>query len=114
MGKLKDWGDKQSPFIRLSDGDSIVGQYLGFEFVPNRFDPKKQSVRYIIVVDGEEKSFESGSSSVAFQFDKIGENENVRISREGEGTKTKYQVEAVADAKISKKQADDINSEMAG
>lgn len=95
MGKLKEWADKQSQYVILGDGDSVVAQYVGFQMIENRFDPKKESVRYILLIDGEEKQFESSSAAVARQFDDLKDNAMVKITREGEGNKTKYTIKAV-------------------
>lgn len=114
---LKDWADKQSPFIRLTDGEVFVGKYVGWEEVPNRFDPKKKIIKYSFVNDdGEEKSFENGSTNTAYQFHDVLEGSRVELMRIGEGQKTKYYVKEVVDkeGKISKKTADDINEVMGG
>jgi hypothetical protein len=110
VSKLKDWADKQSPFIKLEDNESISGEYVGFAFVPNHFDAKKETAQYNLIVEGEEKVFQSGSANVAYQFDKIKEGGVVTITRHGEGPNTKYTVEG----EITKKQAKEIEEEMAG
>lgn len=94
-GKLKDWADQQTNYIKLADGESIAGQYVGFQMIANKFDPKKESVRYILLVEGEEKYFESGSAAVARQFDGLSENERIQITRKGEGNETKYTIKSV-------------------
>lgn len=116
MGKLRDWADSLSPYIRLEDGGSFVGQYIGFKIMPNRFDLNKNVAQYTFLKDGQEKVFENGSSRIAYEFDKIKEGVFVKITRTGEGQKTTYQIQQVSDAsgKISKKQADEIDREMAG
>lgn len=121
MGDLKAWADDQSEFIKLGDGDSVIGVFVGFEQIPNRFDPKKQSIRYTLEVEGtngkaSEKFFESGSANVARQFDAVEAGDLVKISRTGEGTSTKYEIVSVADkeGEVSKKEADKISKEMAG
>jgi hypothetical protein len=116
MGDLKKWADDQSPYVRLIDGDSIVAKYMGYEIIPNKFDAKKKSVKYTLIVEGEEKYFESGASSVAYQFDEIEEGAMVKISRSGDGPSTTYKVKEVVDKSgdVSKEQARSIADEMSG
>lgn len=113
MGKLKDWADKQSPYIKLNDGESFVGQYLGFKEVSGQFG---KAIRYTFLVDSEEKLFEKSSMQVAYAMDEIPENGFVRITRYGEGNKTKYEIEAVEDEKgdLSKDDKEYINETMSG
>lgn len=99
MGKLKDWANKRSKYIRLADGDSVIGIYLGFKEVQSGYDPEKVVMQYLIEIAGENKYFESGAGSVARQFDEIDEGAMVKISRKGKDTKTKYTVEEVGEKK---------------
>jgi len=90
MGKLKIWADENSPYIMLADGESIIGQYVGYKMIPSHFDPEKEVVQYTLLIDGKEKFFKSGSNSVALQFDKMEDNAMVQITRQGEDRNTKY------------------------
>lgn len=117
VNSLKDWADKQSPFIKLSDGEVFVGQYMGWEEMPSRFDVKKKTIKYTFLNDdGEEKSFENGSTNTAYQFHDIKEGARVEILRVGDGQKTKYYVKEVVDkeGKVSKKEANEIAEVMGG
>ncbi len=95
MGKLKTWADAQTPYIKLEDGGHIIGQYMGFRMKQSSFDPKQEVVSYLLLVDGEEKYFESGAGKVARAFDDLAENAMVKIVRTGVGPKTKYEVTEV-------------------
>ena len=89
MGGLKDWADKNSKFIKLSDGESCEGIYEGSKIVvKDCFGEEREIVRYKI--DG--KTFDSTSMSLARQMDGIPEGQRISIAREGEGTETKYKV----------------------
>lgn len=113
---LKAWADNQSPFIKLADGESLVGQYIAAEEVTSRFDPKKKNIKYTLLVNSEEKYFENGSASVARQFAGVKENQFVKITRLGEARNTSYTVKVVADksGEVSKEEADEINEIMSG
>ena len=65
MGKLKDWADSNSQFITIEDGESLEIVYKGWKNVPNRFDTDKETIRYIFLVDGQEKYWENGSGRTA-------------------------------------------------
>jgi len=93
---LKDYINEASTFLRIHPGETVYCQYLGYKVVPNRFDPEAKSVQYILVVNGIEKTFESRSINLAEQFSEIPEGSWVKITRTGEGSKTKYKVEAVS------------------
>jgi len=93
MGKLKDWADSNSQFITIEDGESLEIVYKGWKNVPNRFDTDKETIRYIFLVDGQEKYWENGSGRTARFFDEVKEGEPVKITRKGEGQKTQYELE---------------------
>ncbi len=96
MGELKDWAVKQSPFITIDTGESIVVKYLGFKMVPNRFDVDKETVRYLFELpDGEQKPWENGQLQVARVLDEIVKGTMIKITRTGEGQKTRYEIEEV-------------------
>lgn len=97
MGKLNDWANENSQFIILADGESTELVYKGFKFVSNRFDTDKETVRYIFLVNGKEKFWENGAGYVAKFFDNLKDGESVKITRKGEGTKTKYELEAIVE-----------------
>jgi hypothetical protein len=96
MGELSDWAKKQSPFITIDKDESILVKYMGFKMVPNRFDVDKETVRYLFELpDGEQKPWENGQLQVAKVFDEIEKGTWVKITRTGEATKTRYEIEEV-------------------
>lgn len=95
MGQLSDWANKNSPFLRLADGEEVDAVYVGFKPIPNRFDLEKEVIRYTLLVDGVEKTWENGSPKIAKFFDTLEGDENIHIKRIGEGNKTKYEVTLV-------------------
>ena len=98
---LKEWADKNSPFLRLEDGESAVLTYKKYEFVPSTYDPKKQVVQYTFEdLEGNEKLWGSSSNKIArFFADKVG-GELVEIKREGVERNTKYDIKQLTDKEI--------------
>jgi hypothetical protein len=92
MGELKDWGMKNSKFLRFSDGDSYEGIFQGHKLiVKDSFGEEKEVVRYKI--DG--RTFDSQSISLADQMDSIQIGDKIRLTRFGAGTDTKWSVEKI-------------------
>ncbi len=64
--------------------------------VPNRFDVDKETVRYLFELpDGEQKPWENGQLQVARVLDEIVKGTMIKITRTGEGQKTRYEIEEV-------------------
>jgi len=99
MGELKDWADKQSDFLRIEPGGTVEVKYLGYKIVANRFDVDQETVRYYFEVDGLEKTFESRSLKLAEVFDGLEIGSWVSITRTGEKSKTRYEMEVVGEDK---------------
>ena len=95
MGKLSDWAKDNSQFIILDDEESVEIVYKGFKFVSNRFDPEKETVRYIFLVEGAEKYWETPAGYVARFFDEVKEGEPVKIIKQKEGVKPRYKLELI-------------------
>ena len=103
MGKLKEWADEQSRFLRIGDGEEATVKFIDFEVMPSTFDPDKNIVRYVFEVNGSNKTFDSASGVLARYFDAIKKGSWVKISRVGEGMKTNWSVEEV--------KSEDVNPE---
>ena len=95
MGDLKDWSRKQSKFVKLEDGESMTLQYEGFDIIPSKFDPEKQSIRYKFSLNGDKKFWENGTQKVALQFDNIKTGSIVKVTRKGLEKATSYAVEVI-------------------
>ena len=95
MGTLNDWARSNSQFIRLNDKETLEVVFKEFKIVPNKFDTDKETVRYTFLVNGDEKYWENGTNNAATFFDNVKEGEVVSITRHGEGTKTKYDLELI-------------------
>lgn len=89
MGTLKEYANKHSMFINFDEG-VIEGRYNGAKIIlKESFGEEKEAVRYKI----DEKVFDSLSSSLALQMDEIELGTKIKITKTGEGMKTKYVVE---------------------
>lgn len=93
MGELSSWAQKNSPFLKIPDNESVEVMYLGFKEVDDNRNPGKTKMRYEVELDGSKKWFESASGSVAMTFDMISEGEMVKITKAIVGDKPKYTVE---------------------
>ena len=110
---LKEWADKNSPFLRLENSEVIDLVYKKFEIVPSSFDPKKESVQYTFEDrEGDEKYWTSSSNKIARFFADRVEGEVVRIKREGEGRETKYTVEISSSEEAKDKETKDAVDEI--
>lgn len=125
MGELADKAKQRSPFLKLEAGESIVAVYKGYKMVPSGFDPDKENYRFLLELEisGEKsvKYWDTGSNKVAMVFDTVKEGEKVKITKNtivGKNGKdqTSWEVEPVVsdDGKVTKKQAKELNEEMAG
>ena len=85
MGKLKDFAKRNSPFIKLGDGESIEAVYNGYK-ESNYMG--KETVVYILGT----KQLSSTSGKLALLMDEINEGTTIRISRHGLGMDTTYSV----------------------
>lgn len=81
-------------FLKIAEGETFTGTYLGYVIGPNRFDPEKEIVSYKLQPKDSDKPvvWNNGSTAVAVQMAKISQGEEIQITREGEGLKTKYTI----------------------
>ena len=93
MSELMDYVAKNSKTISLRDEESIEVKYQGYEIGKNRFDTEKDTINYKLETPFGVKVFSSGALSLARTFDNIEQGTIIRLTRDGEGTKTRYKVE---------------------
>lgn len=92
MGKLADWAKENSQFLKIQDGESVEVVFKKSEFILSVFDKDKQTVRYTFETGYGEKNWDTSAGYVALFFDEVKAGQKVKITREGEGTKTKYKL----------------------
>ncbi|MDP8258845.1 MAG: hypothetical protein P9L90_05440 [Candidatus Aadella gelida] len=97
MGKLSDFVNRNSEFVKLEDGGSIELIFKEFEVVPNPYDDGKEIVNYTFEMDGKTKTLRSAACTLARAFDKIQPGTKVRITRKGLENKTSYKIEEEKD-----------------
>ena len=97
MTELGDFAKRNSQFITLADGESVEAVYKDYVIAPNSFDPEKETVNYKLETEYGTKTFRSGACGLARLFEKIKKGSKVKITRNGTGNKTSYQIEHEVD-----------------
>jgi len=95
MGKLADWTQKSSKYLKLQDGEKVKAFFRSFKIVNSSFDPENETVRYTLDTPFGEKLWDTSAKNVAMFFDDKEEGEQVLIERSGTGTDTKYKLSLV-------------------
>lgn len=94
MSGLQDYVKRNSKTVMLKDGESIEATYRGYQVGANKYDPEKETVYYKLELpEYGVKMFSSAALGLAKLFDGIKEGTEIKLTREGEGTKTKYLLE---------------------
>ena len=91
MGTLGDWIKKNSRFIQIPENQTLTAVYEGHKIIPSRFDTSRETVQYLLKVNGSVKTFETGAAKVARFFDGIKPGLTVNITRRGSGLNTSYE-----------------------
>lgn len=95
MGKLADWTQKTSKFLKLQDGESVKVFYRGFKEVTSSFDPDKEMIRYKLDTPFGDKLWDTSAKNVALFFDEVEEGTQVEITRHGTDRDTKFELSLV-------------------
>lgn len=102
MGRLKDYSKKNSKFLKLEDGESFIGTYLGYSMTFNKMSGKEVPIFKFKDEEGQEKFLQSQSGFLCHFFDEDSNESKVgdviKITRIGTGMNTKYQ--AIVDNEI--------------
>lgn len=80
-GLLSDKAKQQSNWLLIEKGQMVVVRYLDFRFVPNKQDPSKEVVQYIVELDGSKKYWENASSRVMRVMDRIPKGSWISIEK---------------------------------
>lgn len=93
--QAKEWQKKNSPFLKLGDGEKVEVTLRDMKAVPAK-DPSKETMRYIVInEDGAQKFWDSASGALAVQMSAL-IGKKISISRVGTtSTDTKYTVAEV-------------------
>jgi len=84
--------DKKSKFLKLIEGEPVIATFKGASMIDDTFNPGKKTMEYRVEVDEVEKSFKSGSTSLARQFAGIKSGDKVKIVKTGNAFTTKWYV----------------------
>ena len=92
---LTEFAKSKSNFVSIKAGESYSAIYKGYKFVEkDSFGETKEYARYLLedLKDKVIRNLDSQSASFAEQMNNIEVGSTIKISREGEGMDTKYQV----------------------
>ena len=95
MIDLKDWAFKNSPFLKISDGETIEAEFVEDGEVVDNFNPEKKKIQYTLSIKGVKKFLASGSAATAMFMATIKPREMIAISKTGEGQKSRYKYKKV-------------------
>lgn len=101
MKDLNQFAKDNQKFLKLGDGESFKGFYIGYSIGVSRFDPEKEVVNYKLRYEDSEKSIFWGSSrsDVAMTFSKIKPGTLIKIVRYGtDKNNTSYKIAPVNEA----------------
>lgn len=81
MGQLADAAKKNSNFLKIDKGETVVVVYLGARLVPSTMDPTKESAQYKFSTEHGEKFWTNGNGAIMKFFDTLPLNTKVSITR---------------------------------
>jgi hypothetical protein len=96
MGDLKDWAMKQGKFIKFESDIPVTLVYKGYKMVPDKYaEPgnERDIPRYEFDFEGTAKFSDIPNKSLAYGLDGVASGSVVTITRTGESTDTKYDVQ---------------------
>ena len=101
MSNLEDLYNEEkanSPYIKLADGESFEGQFVDVVKTTGQFGETR---RYAFIANGIEKTLDNKGFGLlnAMMEQKVEEGDTIKLTRTGEGTKTRYKVEVLTKAK---------------
>lgn len=94
---LNNYIKSNSKHLKIEDGETVQMVYKGFSIIPDRFNPGKETVSYLLAYPdtGKTTSWNKSSTKVASQMNQIQAGETISITRFGEGTETSYKIKVV-------------------
>jgi hypothetical protein len=81
MGALKDAAKRNSNFLQVEKGESVVCEYIGFRLGPNYKDPSKDSATYQFRVNGQDKYWTNSNAKIMLFFDNLNKHTWIRLMR---------------------------------
>lgn len=103
MRTLNEFAKSKSNFVSIEDGKSYTCIYKGYKFIEkDSFGETKEYARYLLkdIEDGETRNLDSMSAKFATSMNDIKEGTQIKISRNGTGMDTKYDVEVLDEEDI--------------
>lgn len=113
MGELANAAKRNSNFLRIQKGETVLVRYDGYRLIPNKQDPNKEVAQYIVNDNGAKKFWDNSNSKIMFFFDVLPIGSWVKITRgkaltpDGleDTTKSTYTVEKVEENKAGEGKA---------
>lgn len=81
MGQLADTAKKNSNFLKLAKGETIIVKYLSYRIIPSTMDPTKDTIQYKFSTEFGDKFWTNGNSQIMMFFDSLQLDTMVKIGR---------------------------------
>lgn len=101
MGQLADTAKKNSNFLKMNKGETILVTFLSYRVVPSSLDPTKDTVQYKFSTEHGDKFWTNGNSSIMMFFDELAAGTKVLITREAWLNKDKTEDASKSTYKVS-------------
>ena len=95
MGKLADWTQKNSKYLKLQDGEKVKVFFRGYKMVTSSFDSEKETIRYTLDTLLGIVTVQKNYHNAAMFFDETKKGQQVLIERNGSGVNTKFKLSLV-------------------
>lgn len=82
MGELRNTAKKNSNFLKMEKGETVVVTYVDYRVIPSTMDPTKDTVQYKFATPDGDKFWTNGSSHVMYFFDDLPKGSIVKITRD--------------------------------
>ncbi len=105
MGQLADTAKKNSNFLKIEKGETVLVTFLSYRIVPSTMDPTKDTVQYKFSTEHGDKFWTNGNSAIMMFFDDLKAGSLVNITRKAwlnkdkteDASKSTYEVVKVED-----------------
>jgi len=81
MGDLKNLAKRNSNFLKIDKGETVIVQYLSYRIIPSNLDPTKDTVQYRFNFEGKDKYWTNSNSTIMVFFDDLKQGTWVKITR---------------------------------
>jgi hypothetical protein len=82
MGKLADAAKKNSNFLKIEKGETVIVSFVKARLIPSQQDPTKEVAQYCFDTEFGQKFWTNGNSKIMMFFDALKTGTKVSISRD--------------------------------